>query len=278
MTRLASLALLFRVRLATGLHWPRAKKGTDTRGTDWISGIETLIESRDKSVVDDAAVESTPWTSDCVAAAVRTCGRATETCGIGATSGGAVANRAATSAVAVADWPATSAGAVADWAATSAEAGADLSATSVSAGADWLATSVGAGADWAATAEAAGAASVVRGSAKVCVGGADCSGSSTADSGKFQGTSEHSFANSIILRESFIVKSSIREGLRAKEPGALPWVVMAIPPIPITRNAEINGVAVSAGEKGGRNETPTAVTERPPAPNNIEEREDFGEI
>nr|GMD59807.1 hypothetical protein Iba_chr12aCG5040 [Ipomoea batatas] len=225
-TRLASLALLFRVRLATGLHWPRAEKGTDTRGTDWISGIETLIESRDKSVVDDAAVESTPWTSDCVAAAVRTCGRAAETCGIGATSGGAVADRAATFAVAVADWPATSAGAVADWAATSAEAGADLSATSVSAGADWLATSVGAcadwavtavgaGADWEATAEAAGAASVVRGSAKVCVGGADCSGSSTADSGKFQGTSEHSFANSIILRESFIVKSSIREGLRA---------------------------------------------------------------
>nr|GLL46595.1 hypothetical protein Itr_chr14CG12940 [Ipomoea trifida] len=126
---------------------------------------------------------------------VITCGSSwAKTCGIRATAGGAVADRAATSADAVADWAATSADAVADWPATIEAAGAD----------------------WAATAKAAGATSVVRGSAKSCVGSADCSGARTSDSGKFQGTSEHSFANSIILRESFIDKSSIREGLRAK--------------------------------------------------------------
>nr|GMD57408.1 clustered mitochondria protein [Ipomoea batatas] len=97
-----------------------------------------------------------------------------KTCGIGATSGGAVADRAATSADAVADWAATSADAVADWAVTSADVVAD-----------WPATIEGAGADWAATTKAAGAASVVRGSAKSCVGSADCSGARTTDSDSY---------------------------------------------------------------------------------------------
>nr|GMD46863.1 hypothetical protein Iba_chr10eCG7420 [Ipomoea batatas] len=171
---------------------------TDGRGyrNDTISKFsltlsKTLVESRDKSEVGIKL-----WTQNlntrkkmtepgCVAATARTCGILAETGGIGA---------AATSAGAVADWATTASGAVVDW----------------------LATSVGVGADSATTFLGAGTTSVVRGSATVCVGGADWSGSSTADSGKFQGTSEHSFANSIILHESFIVKSSIRDGLRAK--------------------------------------------------------------
>nr|GMD57406.1 clustered mitochondria protein [Ipomoea batatas] len=165
-------------------------KGLPRRKVDiiiWVFLCQTQHASRTQLGAAAAAKESEDANGGAIISKVAAAGTTEEpgsviacgsswakTCGIGATSGGAVADRAATSADAVADWAATSADAVADWAVTSADVVAD-----------WPATIEGAGADWAATTKAAGAASVVRGSAKSCVGSADCSGARTTDSDSY---------------------------------------------------------------------------------------------
>nr|GMD82303.1 hypothetical protein Iba_chr13fCG6770 [Ipomoea batatas] len=112
---------------------------------DTISKLSlTLSSGAMNKRSDEAAVECTPWTTGCVAATLRTCGRSAETCGIGAAGVARGSGRTATSAGAVADWAATSAGAVADWAASSCGGGAACGSSGVAV--RW-ATSVAVGAE-----------------------------------------------------------------------------------------------------------------------------------